>query len=205
MYSKIEAGRKSQVQWANENWIILDIGFSNHTKTCGLILPDRGPECVEFAQAEQRIVEQLENSISTVNLLIEAPLSICFDANQNPKHRSIEKQGKKNRFWYVGPGCAVMIAAMYLIREIHEAKIGVRVRLFEGFLSYKDRSEKSDHTGDVRRLQDAIKNSARLSNSIYEGNQLKADPSDTLSSAFCVAGLDCGIPAVIVVPASVRR
>ena len=196
----LEAGRKSQVQWATGNWIFLDIGFSNRGKTCGLILPDSEPKCVQFAVAQQQIVDHLKNSTSTVNLLIEAPLSICFDVNHNPKHRSIEKQGKKNRFWYVGPGCAVMVAAMYLVHDIHEAKTDVGVRLFEGFLSYKSRSEKSDHHEDVCRLKDAVKNSARFSNSIYEGDQLKAEPSDVLAGALSVAGLNCGIPAVIVVP-----
>lgn len=197
MQPKLKAGDKSQVQWADGNWVFLDIGFSNQTRSCGLLFGDAAPTKVQFGYARQRIIERLRESSSPVNLVIEAPLSICFDSNGNPKGRRIEKEGKKNRYWYTGPGCAVMVAAMYLIRDIHEAKADVLVRLFEGFVSYKDRSLPSNHERDVCSLRDVVRDPVRFSDSIYTADQLKTDPNDLLTSAFCVAGLDCGVPVVI--------
>jgi myosin-crossreactive antigen len=128
--------------------------------------------------------------------VIEAPLSVCFDSKGNPKGRSIEKKDGKTRYWYCGLGCAVMVAAMHLIRDIHEA--GCAARLFEGFVSFKDGSVGSNHMDDVRFLREVVREPERFAQNIYSAEQLKLDQSDTLQSAFVVAGIDCGVPAVIV-------
>ena len=119
MKSKINAGDRSQIQWGDGNWVFLDIGFSNRGQTCGLLFGDGLPRSVQFTQAGQMIVEQIRQSKSTINLVIEAPLSVCFDSIGNPTGRKIEKEAEKSRYWYTGAGCAVMVAAMYLIRDIY--------------------------------------------------------------------------------------
>jgi hypothetical protein len=86
---------------------------------------------------------------------------------------------------------------MYLIRNIYETEADVAVRLFEGFISYKHPNIPSNHERDVLLLRDVVRDPVKFSDSILAADQLKADPSDVLSSAFYVAGLDCGIPAVI--------
>jgi hypothetical protein len=197
MKPKISAGDSSQVQWTDGNWVFLDIGFSNQGRTCGLLLGDGDPKSVQFTQAGQMVLEQIRQSKSAVNLVIEAPLSVCFDSIGNPKGRKIETEAGKTRYWYTGAGCAVMVAAMYLIRDIYEAEANVLVRLFEGFISYKHPNLPSNHDSDVLLLRDVVRDPVKFSGSILAANQLKADPSDVLSSAFCVAGLDCGVPAVI--------
>lgn len=128
-------------------------------------------------------------------MVIEAPLSVCFDAKGNPKGRSVEKDGARTRYWYCGAGAVVMVAATYMIRDIHES--GSRVRLFEGFVSFKKKSIRSDHLQDARQLREAVKNSERSAATIYSAEKLKMDPGDVLTSACSMAGIDCGIPAVI--------
>jgi hypothetical protein len=94
-----------------------------------------------------------------------------------------------------------MTAAMYLIRDIHEAtknKPCADVRLFEGFVSFKE--DVSDHNRDVLALREVVMNSLKHQTSIYSANELKFCESDEIRSAFCVAGLDCGVPAVIAPP-----
>jgi hypothetical protein len=131
----VEAGRVSQIRWADGNWIFLDVGFSNKAPSCGLLVGDAKPSRVQFYEAKRRIVQRLIDSKSFLNLVIEAPLSVCFNSLGNPSGRSIEIEGSQTRYWYYGAGCTVMTAAMYLIRDIHETEPRVPVRLFEGFVS----------------------------------------------------------------------
>jgi len=132
-----------------------------------------------------------------VNLVIEAPLSVAFDAKGNPKGRSVEKQGNKTRYWYVGPGCTVMVAALYLVKAISELSGSAEIRLFEGFVSFKKRNKKSDHSRDVELLREVVDNPVKFSNAIIESEELRMTESDTLKSAFLLAGIDIGVPALI--------
>ena len=155
----ILAGRKSEVHWGEGNWIFLDIGFANHARTCGLAFGRESARNLSYGEARDAIVSHIKYSNMSMNLVIEAPLSVCFDANKNPKGRSIEKHDSATRYWYVGPGCVVMTAAMYLIGDIHEAikdLSNVEVRLFEGFISFKE--EKTDDKKDVCALREMVKN-----------------------------------------------
>lgn len=196
--NKLSPGQPSQIQWGGGNWVFLDIGFANRKRSCGLLIGDAPANCVTFADARQQIMQWLVNSNSLVNLVIEAPMSVCFDSKGNPKGRSVEISGKGARYWYAGLGCGVMVAAMYLIRAISDdERVIVPVRLFEGFVSYKDSSLPSDHKDDVLRLIEIIRDPVKFSKSIYGADQLKQDEDDVLFSAFRVAGLDCGVPAVI--------
>jgi hypothetical protein len=36
----IHAGKIDDIYWSNGTWLILDIGFSNTKKSCGLLLGD---------------------------------------------------------------------------------------------------------------------------------------------------------------------
>ena len=50
----------------------------------------------------------------------------------NPNGRAVEKEDSQTRYWYNGLGCGVMLAAMYLIRDLHKANISLPIRLFDG-------------------------------------------------------------------------
>jgi len=68
----ISAGKTSQIRRGVGNWIILDVGFSSKSRTCGLIIGDNEPECLRFSEAAQKIVDKIVGAKSEINLLIEA-------------------------------------------------------------------------------------------------------------------------------------
>src|SRR5579863_8459636 len=127
----IEAGRKSQIEWADGNWIFLDIGFANNAKSCGLLVGSEEAKHLTFCEAKNEIIGRINSSKSPVNLVIEAPLSVCFDEHNNPTARSIERRlGQRPRCWYLQGGCSMMVAAMYLAREISDIQPLADVVLF---------------------------------------------------------------------------
>lgn len=87
---------------------------------------------------------------------------------------------------------------MYLVTAVLKSEPKVEVRLFEGFVSFKRSGRKRSHCEDVVLLKEVVTNPERYSNSIVAGNCLKVDPTDIVKSAFLVAGVDLGIPPVIV-------
>jgi len=195
----IYSGKVSDILWAKGTWLILDIGFSNNKKSCGVLLGDNAAEQLKFNDAIDAVV-RIARGKPLLNLVIEAPLSVAFDKSGNPKARSIEKQGGENRPWYVGPGCAVLVAAMYLMRKLHDSHPSTDVKLFEGFVSYKNKVAKSNHLRDVELLRKAIKARRTLKHHVIKPEDLKTDSDDDIRSAFEVMNMkdiDLGIPPVI--------
>ena len=195
----IRAGAKSEIALSSGEWLILDIGFAKTgRRTCGLLVNRESPVEIDFNETTERLCHFIANSTKPVNLVIEAPLSVAFDSKGNPTGRAVEKQGSKTRYWYTGLGCAVMVAALYLVRRIiTEAPSNVEIRLFEGFVSFKEKGTESNHSMDVKRLREVIENPNRYPESIIEPEALKMNDSDRLQSAFLVAGIDAGIPPLI--------
>ena len=194
----IRAGKKSEINWESGEWVILDIGFSSKARSCGLTFNESAPRQVRYDEAVDEICSFITESKRSVNLIIEAPLSVAFNRNGNPTGRSCEKQGRRARYWYIGPGCTTMVAALYLVRRIQELSTDVEVRLFEGFVSFKDRGAASSHVGDVELLREAVKEPLEYTGSIIGPEELRCNESDTLQSAFRVVGIDTGVPPVIV-------
>jgi len=195
----ITAGKKSEVHWGKGNWAFLDIGFSNNRPSCGFVFADDPPKNLRYGEARRAIVDLILRHNSTMNLVIEAPLSVCFDADRNPKGRIMEKQGSRTRYWYNGLGCAVLTAATYLIRDIYEATTSlpnVNVHHFEGFVSFKEGG--TDHKKDACELRKRVREAPLNNGSIYDSDELRLCESDQICSALCVAGLDYGVPAVII-------
>jgi len=67
------------------------------------------------------------------------------------------------------------------------------VRLFEGFISFKNKNEKSNHSKDVQILREIV-NSSNKQNEVISEAELRMDATDKLQSSFLVSGLDYGIP-----------
>lgn len=193
----IIAGTTSEIHTSSGDWLILDVGFANNKKSCGLLINESLPEELRFAEAVQRIHEYINAKETPVNLLIEAPLSVAFDIKGNPKGRSMEKQGNRTRYWYVGLGCAVMVAAMYLVKTLSDSRPDNEVRLFEGFVSFKKTDCRSSHSRDIQLLREVVERPSDFKTSIIDPTQIKAMESDMLQSAFLVAGVDAGIPPII--------
>ena len=191
----IRPGTTNEVTPKSGKWVYIDIGFANKAKSCGLLFDDGDPEEVTFSRAVEKICKYIKTSDMPINLVIEAPLSVSFDSNGNPKGRRIEKQNNKTRYWYVSLGTTVMVAAMYLLRAIIDSQPITEVRLFEGFVSFKDRNKSSNHSRDVLALRDVVIKGNR--DAIIAPEALKIDDSNLLQSAFLVAGVDLGVPPVL--------
>jgi homospermidine synthase len=200
---KIIAGTKEDIiskKILDENLMILDIGFSNKAKSCGLIINDDFHEELTFSDAKKKIIEFIKNNNKlTINLVIEASLSITFDKKGNPKGRKIEKEESKTRYWYYGAASTVTLATMELIKAISILRIDATVRLFEGFISFKEKDSKNNkngHLNDAQLLKNTIENPKE--GSVIEENNNKMSDSDVLKSSFDVMGLNVGVPAVII-------
>lgn len=189
----IRAGAVSEATQHSGEWIFIDIGFASSKPSCGLLVGEGDPAEITFSQLKQKIISFDQTPL---NLVIEAPLSIAFNALGNPTGRSIEKRGRETRYWYVGLGCSVLVAATYLLRTIHDSNQSRDIRLFEGFASFKQAS--TSHSQDVLNLRDIAWNPATSKGRIVAPTDLSALPSDSLTSAFLVAGMDFGIPPVII-------
>ena len=183
----------------SEEWVFVDMGFSQKSKTCGLAVGDSEPQEVLFSSLAPQIFNVISKGRGPLNLLIEAPLSVAFDAMGNPTGRRIEKRGSDTRYWYVGPGCAVLVATTYLLRDLYEANLTRQVRLFEGFVSFKEQGSPSSHTNDVADLRNIVWGRGQTPGRVVGPNGLKAEKDDFLCSAFAVSGMDLGVPPVVVV------
>ncbi len=191
----IRAGIIQEIKWNSGNWVFIDIGFANKSRSCGMLFGNGDPSEVTFNEATELICDYLSKQQIPTNLVIEAPLSVCFDVKGNPKGRKPEKQNGKTRYWYVGLGCTVMVAAFYLLRAITDSNPPAEVRLFEGFVSFKDSDNTSNHSNDVILLRDAVINTKP--GSIIDPEGFKMEKCDMVSSAFKVGSMDYGVPPII--------
>jgi len=196
----IEPGTCNQIKWDDDSWIIWDVGFGEDVKSSGLLVPHMEPKCFRFSCAKHLIIDHVKNAKSLTNLVIEAPLSVCFNKDGNPTPREcverVEVDGKtEHRRWYQAGG--IMISAMYMIRAIVDAAPKQSVRLFEGFVSYKTKGVRSNHCRDVTLLREVIQDPEKFSECIYSQRGLTGDATNRVESAFKLCGIDCGVPAVI--------
>ena len=182
------------------DWIFVDIGFAQgKKKTCGVAFNDEAPRQVNFANLTATIIDRTNERSRPLHLLIEAPLSVAFDADGNPTGRTIERRGSDHRYWYDSSGCRTMVATTYLLREIicrsQVRGLKRQVRLVEGFYSFK--SGPSPDVDDVARLRTIVWQEGGPCGRIVQPSQLKANPCDIVTSAFAVAGMDFGVPPVV--------
>ena len=179
-------------------WVFVDMGFSKDSKSCGIAVGGCSPCVIRYQDLGSRIAHELKNASSPLNLLIEAPLSVAFDAKGSPTGRKIEKRREGTRYWYVGAGAAMLLATTYLLRRLYEMHPTREVRLFEGFASFKSTEKPSSHKKDVCDLRSVAWGTSKKGR-IVGKDGLKMADNDILCSAFAVSGMDFGIPAVVVV------
>lgn len=194
----IRAGIADEANRHSGEWVFVDLGFAEKAKSCGLLIGNGEAEEVSFSRLQARLLEIIAAGYKPLNLLIEAPLSVAFNEHGNPTGRSIEKRESQTRYWYVGLGCSVLVAATYLLRAIHDARSSRDIRLFEGLASFKPKGMCSSHSSDVHNLRKVIWDDSSKSGFIVPPEKLAVSPKHRLLSAFAVAGMDLGVPAVIV-------
>lgn len=167
---RIVAGRIEDIK-PEGNWAIVDIGFSKKA-TCALLLRGRlesSDEDLSFGELCKKL-QQLVWPLKKLNLVIEAPLSYAFDEAGNPVGRNFEKpieaqsnkESRAHRYWYLGAGACVTLAAarLLLILMLNASKSDCEVRLFEGFVSFK--SKKRFHSKKTRRASSHIRDAKSL-------------------------------------------
>jgi hypothetical protein len=194
----IRAGLPTEANRDSGDWVFIDLGFAKAAKSCGLLVGDGKPKEVSFSQLKIEILDIIAADGRSLNLLIEAPLSVAFNAKGNPTGRSIERRGSQTRYWYVGLGCSVLVAATYLLRSILDVRSSREIHLFEGLASFKTKSSRSSHSDDVLNLRKIIWENTSKSDRVVPPEQLTASPEDKLQSAFLVARMDFGVPPVVV-------
>ena len=203
----IASASMNEVRQDSGDWVFVDMGFAQRgKKSCGVAIGDSRPDEVEFASLAPRIIEAMCGGFGPMNLLIEAPLSVAFDAKGNPtgrrieKRRSDEKQRSDTRYWYCGLGCSVLTATTYLLRRLNESVSTRQVRLVEGFASFKSETNGNpSHADDVCKLRDLAWSRGGTRGCVVAPEDLKAKPDHALVSAFNVSGMDFGVPPVVVV------
>lgn len=194
---QIRAGRVEEVTHSSGEWLFIDVGFSSVKKTCGVLSGDGDPKLLKFSEVKDCLLARARVVDRPLNLVLEAPLSVAWRGG-DPIGRAVERrEGKSPRYWYAGLGCGVLIATTYLLRALSEAKFEREVRLFEGFVSFKEQHVRSDHKKDVMALR-SVAWDATPDRPIFAHERLKLEPDDELCSAFAVSGMDFGVPPVIV-------
>ena len=195
----IEAGTCDVARRNSGVWIFVDIGFAQDKASSGIAIGESEPQAVLYGELEPRIaVEARKEDPSPLNLLIEAPLSVAFNTNKCPTGRTIEKRGSETRYWYCGAGAATLLAATHLLRRLHDMRSDRKIRLFEGFASFKPKGKRSSHAEDVEKLRRIVWRESDEGRIVGPG-ALPMQSDHTLRSAFAASGMDFGIPPVVVV------
>lgn len=193
----MRAAKVEEVRADSGAWAFVDLGFSEKAKSCALLLDDGGPQEMTFADLRLALRDIVASDSKPLNLLLEAPLSVAFNRDGNPTGRSIERRGSEHRYWYIGLGCSVLVAATFLVHSLSSLRRRRDVRLVEGLASFKPKGAPSSHAGDVLALRDVAWSAHSPLGRIVDPAELAKTPTDRVVSAFAHAGLDLGIPPVV--------
>ncbi|MCX6877533.1 MAG: hypothetical protein NTW21_27550 [Verrucomicrobia bacterium] len=127
--------------------LALDAGFSATARSCGIAWSagdDTGSDTLTHQAAIDKLIAWMHTHSESV-LIIEAPLSTAYRDGNPARRGDFEKEkldGKntKTRDWYSGPGAAVTLAALNILRKLQlEGSLAeTTVHLLEGFVSFGD-------------------------------------------------------------------
>jgi hypothetical protein len=145
----IRAGTIQEANSRSGQWAFVDVGFAAKAKSSCLLVGEGRPRLHTFSEIGAELSSLAAHSSDPLNLVLEAPLSVAFTQAGNPTGRTVEKRGNKTRYWYVGLGSSVLLAAAYLLRRLHDGPRRREIRLFEGFVSFKETDGRSSHSDDV--------------------------------------------------------
>jgi hypothetical protein len=192
----MRAGSIDELIWDDDSWIVLDVGFAQTgNRSSGLGIGSKEPIELTFADAKEDIIKYIQEARYPINLVIEAPLSIAFDAVGNPTGRQCEiRQGVGARYWYTGAAAIISIATLHLIREMNSRIDDAEVRLFEGFATFKSKGP-SNHKADVEALRRVVRAEQGW---VINSDEIAKKDTDRIESLFCILGLDTGIPHILV-------
>ena len=169
----IVAGLEGQVNCNCGDWLIIDIGMSSTRRTCGVWCDPDTFKVMHFYELKNVLTDRAKiDDRGPLNLAIEATLSVAFLPNGNPGYRLCDiyepfpNQKPESKHWNQNGGRATILAAQFLLRELHESQPKKRqIRLFEGHVAFKRyidykpfEKETNPHLKDVLVLKNAIFN-----------------------------------------------
>ncbi len=214
-HAPIRAGTMDELLNPSGEWLFVDVGFSRSGRTCGLLAatvpaasgPSPGAsqpraEAATYGRAKYTIVSLGQQPGAPLHLVLEAPLSVAFGVDGNPIGRDGEKRGSTTRYWYVGLGCSVMVASLYLLEALAASRPKREVRLFEGLVSFKDRTESSDHIADVEALNRVVWSSGQTGGRYRVPAPQSDSGGSTIRSTLALLGLDPTPPPIVEVAPS---
>ena len=179
--------------------LALDAGFSATAKSCGLAWwapSDEGSDEITHQNAIQKLITWLGSHRESV-LIIEAPLSTAY-SDGNPARRGafeIQKgEGRtQTRDWYSGPGAAVTLAALNILRKLQmEGSLAEStIHLLEGFVSFGD---SRTHRQVAEGLRDAFRTKT--------GTWHQVSPGLETLTVMALAGIpgEFAPPAILIPP-----
>lgn len=105
-----------------------------------------------------------------VNIMIEAPLSMAFTLpghgvrSGNPAARFADylpsnlpdRESPRTRPWYTQPAAGLILPSVRLVTLLAAELTETTIYIYEGFVSFKNKRQRSDHKGDVEALWKAI-------------------------------------------------
>ncbi len=137
--------------------VAIDLGFSGEKRSCGFAtrvnFSSEIPKNIRFDECILRTANFINMHPESV-LIIEAPLSAAFNTKGNPQSRGSFESEPRVRWWSIGAGAAMALAAQYFLKGL-TAKLpsNARCHLIEGFVSGADSGKDSDV---AKRLIDAF-------------------------------------------------
>lgn len=154
--------------------LAVDMGFSGQSASCGYAYRTAGDkqtssENKTFADCLQSVAEQISRA-GDLLLIIEAPLSAAFDRKGNPQPRGSFESTPKPRWWSLGPGAAMSLAAMHFLKRLaSQIAANRKCYLVEGYVV----GANSGHDADVAEaLIQSICSERNCSWQEPQGNQL---------------------------------
>jgi len=129
--------------------IAVDMGFSSRTASCGYAF--RSGHSSQTVSGNKKFNECLRAVATQISdckellLILEAPLSAAFDQPGNPQPRGEFERAPKPRWWSLGAGAAMSLAAMYFLQGIVKTvSAECRCHLIEGFVVGADSGNDAD-------------------------------------------------------------
>jgi hypothetical protein len=130
--------------------LAVDMGFSGKSASSGYAYRATGDQQTSsenktFAGCLQALAGQIDQ-VGDVLLIIEAPLSAAFDHKGNPQSRGAFESSPKPRWWSLGPGAVMSLAAMHFLKRLASQMPATRkCYLVEGYVV----GVNSGHDADV--------------------------------------------------------
>jgi len=130
----------------------VDLGFSGATRSCGVAATHDGetarPAAQRFGECVSTVIHFAHDHREIV-LVIEAPLCAAFDERGNPAPRGDFERSPRARWWSLGAGAAMALAAQHFLSTVHDAVPDGTVNLVEGFVVGADSGDHGQVAADL--------------------------------------------------------